>query len=87
MNANIDVNLTCDELRALVGDHLDGDLPGEKQDSFALHIQTCENCGYYVESYTHTVKVVKKLPRCGLPPATEAKLRAALYEHFGLGGG
>ncbi len=84
---NINVNLTCDELRELIGDHHDGELDGQKQESFELHIKQCKDCGYYVESYTHTVKVVKKLPKCGLPPTTEAKLRAALKQHFGIGAG
>lgn len=82
---NINVNLTCEQLRELLGDHVAGELETEKQESFELHIKQCQDCGYYLESYTHTVRVVKKLPKCGLPAATEAKLRAALQEHFGIG--
>jgi hypothetical protein len=71
-------------LRELIADHLDGELVVEKQESFQLHLKGCENCGFYLESYTHTVKVVKRLPRCGPLPATvEAKLRAALKDHLG----
>jgi hypothetical protein len=78
------VSLTCDELRELIADHLDGELLVEKQESFQLHLRGCENCGFYLESYTHTVKVVKKLPRCGpLPTGVEAKLRAALKDYLG----
>jgi predicted Zn-ribbon and HTH transcriptional regulator len=79
---NVDVTLTCAELRDLLGDHVAGELVTEKKESFELHIKQCEDCGFYVESYTHTVKVVKKLPKCSLPAGTEAKLRAALKEHL-----
>lgn len=80
----MNVELTCDELRALLGDHHDGELAAEKHESFQLHLKGCQECGYYLESYTHTVTVVKKLPRCGpLPAAVEAKLREALKEHLG----
>jgi hypothetical protein len=80
----VTVNLTCDELRELIGAHLDGDLVVDKQESFHLHLKGCRDCGYYLESYTHTVKVVRKLPKCGpLPPAVEAKLREALKDHLG----
>ena len=77
------VNLTCDELRELIADHLGGELATEKTESFQFHVKGCKDCGYYVESYTHTVKVVRKLPRCGpLPANVEAKLREALKEHL-----
>ena len=86
MNVNVNVNLTCDELRALIGDHLDGELHVDKQESFQLHLKGCQDCGFYLESYTHTVKVVKKLPKCvPLPAAAEARLRQALREHLGTG--
>ena len=82
VNVNVTVNLTCAELRNLLGDHVAGEL-ADRQESFEIHLKSCEDCGFYLESYTHTVKVVKKLPKCALPAATEAKLRAALKEHLG----
>jgi hypothetical protein len=81
---NVNVNLTCDELRALIGDHHDGELQVEKRESFQLHLKGCQDCGFYLESYTHTVKVVKKLPSCGpLPAAVEARLREAIRQRCG----
>lgn len=82
-NVSINVTLTCDQLRNLLGDHVAGEL-AERQESFELHLKSCQDCGFYLESYTHTVKVVKKLPKCALPAATEAKLRAALKDHLGV---
>ncbi len=76
------MSLTCEEFRELLADHLDGELV-DKKESFEVHRTTCENCGYYLESYTYTVKVVKKLPKCGpLPAPLEAKLRDTLKDHL-----
>ena len=44
----------------------------------------CENCGFYLESYSYTVRITRKLPRCGPLPATvEARLREKMKEHLG----
>ena len=51
------MSLTCDELRELLFDHHSGELAVEKQDSFRVHLDGCENCSNYVVSYTHTVTV------------------------------
>lgn len=77
------MNLTCDELRELLYDHHEGELVVEKHDYFQAHLVTCAHCVHYVESYTHTVRVVRKLPRCGLPNDVEARLRAALKDCLG----
>jgi len=76
------VNLTCERIRELLFDHHAGELVVEERESFESHLTTCENCTYFVESYVHTVKVVRKLPRCGLPADAEARLREKLKKHF-----
>jgi anti-sigma factor RsiW len=76
------VNLTCDRLRELLYDHHSGELVVEVREEFELHLVQCENCLHLVESYRHTVTVVRKLPRCGLPANVEANLRAKLKEHL-----
>ena len=87
MNLNVNVSLTCDELRALIGDHLDGGLATDQQESFQLHLKGCQDCGFYVDSFSYTVKVVKKLPRTGpLPPAVETRLREAVLKQCGGAG-
>jgi hypothetical protein len=76
------VNLTCEQLRELLFDHHAGELVVEVHQSFQAHLEWCANCTYYVESYTHTVKVVRKLPQCGLPAEAEARLREKLKDHL-----
>ena len=78
------MSLTCEELRNLLFDHHAGELAVEHHDSFQAHLKDCENCTYYVESYTHTVKITRKLPKSGpLPKDVEARLRELLKEHLG----
>lgn len=78
------MTLTCAEFRELMGDHAGGELLVEVRDVFEVHRTGCPDCGFYLESYTHTVKVTRLLPRCGpLPPAVEARLRAAIGMQLG----
>ncbi|MDB5307414.1 MAG: hypothetical protein JWO38_1616 [Gemmataceae bacterium] len=77
------MKMTCDEFRQLLGDHLGGELVVEVRESFETHRVECENCEFYLESYTHTVKITRKLPKCGpLPSAVEARLREVLKDHL-----
>lgn len=77
------MTLTCDALRELLYDHHAEELVVEVHEQFEAHLVICANCLHFVESYRHTVKVVRRLPRCGLPESVEARLRAALREHLG----
>jgi hypothetical protein len=76
------MNLTCEQLRELLYEHHAGELDVEVTESFETHVKSCNNCNYYVESYVHTVKVVRKLPKCGLPSDAEARMRAKLKDHL-----
>ena len=76
------MNLTCEELRALLFEHHAGELAVEHTETFLAHLVCCADCTYYVESYTHTVKIVRKLPKCGLSAEAEARMRAALKDHL-----
>ena len=73
--------MSCDELIDKLMDYLDGEMVEEQRALVKVHLDSCPNCPSYVESYTYTVKVVRKLPRCGkLPEAVEQRLRAALKD-------
>jgi len=76
------VNLTCDELRALLLEHHAGELAVEQTQSFESHLVRCRDCTYYVESYTHTVKITGRLPKSGLPADVESRMREALKEQL-----
>lgn len=77
--------MTCDELKALLADYVGegGALVVEHHETVTVHVRGCKNCDAYVATYSHTVRVVKALPKCGpLPPAFEARLRTALASHL-----
>jgi hypothetical protein len=76
------MNLTCDGIREHLLDHHAGELVVEIQESFEAHLVICENCLHFVASYRHTVKLTRALPRCELPAAVEARLRARLKDHL-----
>ena len=71
--------MTCAELMAALGDYLGEELVVEHRETFEVHVRGCPKCESYVATYTHTVRVVRALPKCGpLPPAVEARLRKVL---------
>ena len=78
--------MTCAELMAALCDYLGEELVVEHRETFDVHVRGCEKCESYVTTYTHTVRVVRTLPKCGaLPPAVEARLRKALGPELGGG--
>jgi anti-sigma factor RsiW len=71
--------MTCDELLGFLHDYVGGDLVVECRETLEVHVKGCERCGVIIQTYRHTVAVARALPKCGpLPPAVEARLRAAI---------
>ncbi|MFM8274130.1 MAG: anti-sigma factor family protein [Gemmata sp.] len=76
--------MTCIELMTRLAEYLGDELVVEHRETFKLHIDGCPKCGSYVATVEHTTRIVRALPKCGqLPPAFEAKLRAALADYLG----
>ena len=75
--------MTCEELLELLLDYVGGDLVVELRETVEVHIQTCQNCTIRIETYRHTVRLARALPKCGLSPAFEARLRKELEPHLG----
>lgn len=74
--------MTCHELIDQLLEYLDGDLVEEQHTQATVHLDGCENCRFYLESYTHTTRVVRNLRCRPLPTSVEEKLRAVLGEHL-----
>jgi anti-sigma factor RsiW len=70
--------VNCNELLEVLLDYVNGEMLVESRTSVDVHIQACQHCGILVQSYVHTVRVAKALPKCKLSAAFEAKLRAML---------
>ena len=76
--------MSCNDLMARLVDFLGGELVVEHRETVEVHIRGCPKCEAYVATYSHTVKVVRALPKCGtLPPAFEARLRKLLEPELG----
>jgi hypothetical protein len=69
--------MTCTEFRALLTDHHGNELLAEVRALFDGHKTECTHCGYFLESFTFTVRVTRLLPRT-LPPGLEERLRAGV---------
>jgi anti-sigma factor RsiW len=52
--------LTCKELISFLSAYLDGELPAEKQQLFDRHLSVCPDCVAYMESYKHTISLLKE---------------------------
>lgn len=76
------MNFTCESLRDCLYEHQAGELVVEVREQFDLHLVSCANCLHLVESYRHTIRLVRRLPSCELPKNVEERLRAALREHL-----
>ncbi|MBA4063792.1 MAG: hypothetical protein C0501_08785 [Isosphaera sp.] len=71
--------MTCAELAEALHDYVGGDLVLAVHETFEVHVAGCPECGALVRTYRYTVRLAAALPKCGpLPPAVEARLRAAL---------
>lgn len=78
--------MTCDELYAILCDYAGGELLIEQRQTVEVHIAGCARCGVFVQTYMHTVRVARALPKCGtLPPDLEARLRAAIEPELATG--
>ena len=71
--------MTCNELLDLLHDYIGEELVVEQRQTIEIHITGCKDCTIRVETYRHTVRLARALPRCDkLPPAVEERLRRAL---------
>ena len=73
------MTLTCEELVDLLVVYVGDGLSPDQVTAFKEHLCGCKPCTASVELYQVTIKVTRALPKCDpLPPAFEARLRAAL---------
>ncbi|HET6574799.1 MAG TPA: zf-HC2 domain-containing protein [Fimbriiglobus sp.] len=71
--------MSCEELVGVLLDFVGGDLSPEQRAVIEQHLCGCPPCGQHVEEYRLTIRVTRLLPKADpLPPAFEARLRAAL---------
>jgi anti-sigma factor RsiW len=76
--------MNCQELLDLLHDYIGGELVIEQHRTVEIHITGCNKCLMLVESYRHTIRLARALPKCErLPAAVEDRLRKFLEPHLG----
>ncbi len=76
--------MNCQELLDLLHDYIGGELVIELHRTVEIHITGCNSCMMLVESYRHTIRLARALPKCErLPAAVEDRLRKFLEPHLG----
>jgi anti-sigma factor RsiW len=75
--------MNCQDILELLLDYVGGELVVETHRTVELHLSGCDRCVTLVESYRHTIRFARALPKCAqLPPAVEERLRKALKPHL-----
>lgn len=75
--------MTCQELLDLLNDYIGEELVVEQRQTVEFHMTGCKDCTIRVETYRHTVRLARALPRCDrLPPTVEERLRRALEKEL-----
>jgi hypothetical protein len=76
--------VTCKELEDLLDDYVCGELVVEQCTTIEVHVTGCRNCGVRIETFRHTIRLSRALPKCDRPlsPACEERLRKALEAEF-----
>ena len=62
--------MTCREFADFMLDYSTGELPPETRAAFELHLERCANCRAYLELYTRTVDVGRRVAAADLEDAT-----------------
>jgi anti-sigma factor RsiW len=78
-------DLTCQQLVALVTDHLEGALSEEDGRRFVAHLRVCEGCRRHLAQMDSTVQALSVLEGAHVPPQVEARL-VALYRRWASDG-
>mgnify|MGYP000986023514 FL=1 len=79
------VEITCNDIEELYGDYREGDLSKYEATLVSSHIEQCEECQAFVDTYELVIAVAKTLqapPR--LPDGFKERLRKGLNERLGI---
>jgi anti-sigma factor RsiW len=75
--------MNCQELLDLLADYIGGELVVEKHQRVEIHLTGCTRCVILVDSYRHTIRFARALPKCEpLPTVVEERLRKLLAPHL-----
>ncbi|OLA95452.1 MAG: hypothetical protein AUH20_06110 [Candidatus Rokubacteria bacterium 13_2_20CM_69_15_2] len=71
-------SLECRQIAELLGDYLEGTLPGQTRELLEWHIEGCAPCVAFVNTYRGTINAARKLRDVEIPPELKNRLLAVL---------
>ncbi|HSB64676.1 MAG TPA: zf-HC2 domain-containing protein [Thermoanaerobaculia bacterium] len=63
--------MTCRDVLAFLSDYLTGDLPRGTREVFVSHLDSCESCRAYLDSYQKTIALARTAAYDETPPPRE----------------
>ncbi len=70
--------IDCRQIAELLGEYLDGTLPKPTRDLLEWHIEGCQPCVAFVNTYRGTVNAARKLSDVPIPPELKQRLLKVL---------
>jgi anti-sigma factor RsiW len=71
-------SIECRQIADLLGDYLEGALPGQTRELIEWHIEGCAPCVAFVNTYRGTIDAAKKLREVEIPRELKQRLLAVL---------
>ena len=71
--------IDCKSLEEFIVDFLDEKLPTPTKQAFLKHIEECDNCNQYLQSYQQTISL-SKAALTGTPSTSNAEIPEQLVE-------
>jgi anti-sigma factor RsiW len=78
--------LTCRDVIGMLADYLESALPIETVRAFDEHLDECQECVAYVNTYTKTRELTGHAVEVEMPREMKARLRGLLLEHLARAG-
>ena len=72
--------ISCEELVRFMIDYLDGDLAPEEEKEFDLHIDGCNDCHAFLNTYRKTVSLLNNLSCKEIPEKVSTRISDFLRE-------
>ena len=79
------VRLTCRDVIGMLADYLESALPPETVRAFDEHLDACQECVAYLNTYKRTRELTTHAGQVEIPGELKARLRALLLQEFGRG--
>ena len=70
--------MECRQIAELLGDYIDGSLPAHLRDLIDFHIDGCQPCVAFMNTYRGTISATRTLPNIPVPPELKQRLLAVL---------